>query len=93
MDAQGLSDQGNPQVNPYTRELVEGFAERAERIDELLTQYTIGWPLDRMPAVDRNILRLSAFELIWRDDVPDPVVLDEAVQLARQYSTMIRRPS
>ncbi len=43
--------------------------------------------------MDRNILRLSAFELIWRDDVPDPVVLDEAVQLARQYSTMIRRPS
>ncbi|MFE1359393.1 MULTISPECIES: transcription antitermination factor NusB [Streptomyces] len=82
-----LSDQGNPQVNPYTRELVEGFAGRAERIDELLTQYTIGWPLDRMPAVDRNILRLSAFELIWRDDVPDPVVLDEAVQLARQFST------
>lgn len=80
-------DDRQPPVSAYTRELVTGYAERAERIDELLAQYTVGWPLDRMPVVDRNLLRLATFELLWRDDVPDPVVLDEAVQLAKQFST------
>ncbi|WP_326600125.1 transcription antitermination factor NusB [Streptomyces sp. NBC_01803] len=81
------TDDRQPPVSEYTRELVEGYAERAERIDELIAQYTVGWPMDRMPAVDRNILRLSAFELIWQDGTPDAVVLDEAVQLAREFST------
>lgn len=81
------ADKQQPPVSDYTRLLVEGFAERAERIDELLAQYTIGWPLDRMPAVDRTILRLATFELIWHDDTPDAVVLDEAVRLAKEFST------
>ncbi|RKN44711.1 transcription antitermination factor NusB [Streptomyces hoynatensis] len=80
-------DDRQPPVSEYARELVEGFAGHAERIDELLAQYTVGWPLDRMPVVDRNILRLAAFELIWQDETPDAVVLDEAVQLAREFST------
>ena len=67
--------------------LVEGYAAHAERIDELIAQYAVGWPLDRMPVVDRNILRLGAFELIWEDGTPDAVVLDEAVRLAREFST------
>ncbi|WP_062215584.1 transcription antitermination factor NusB [Streptomyces sp. NBRC 109706] len=81
------TDERQPPVSEFSRRLVEGYAERAERIDELLAQYTVGWPLDRMPVVDRNILRLCAFELIWEDETPDAVVLDEAVQLAREFST------
>ena len=74
-------------MGEYTVELVEGVVANAERIDELLSTYAQDWSLDRMPAVDRAILRLAAFELLWCDDVPDPVVIDEAVTLARSLST------
>ena len=57
------------------------------RIDELISTYAIGWSLDRMPSVDRAILRLGAYELLWSDDVPDAVVIDEAVDLASSLST------
>ncbi len=73
--------------NPYATELVEGVVAHAERIDELLATYAVGWTLDRMPAVDRNILRLGAYELLWADGVPDGVVLSEAVALATELST------
>ncbi len=78
---------GTPPVSEYTVELVEGVVAQCDRIDELLTTYSQGWSLDRMPAVDRAVLRLGTFELIWRDDVPDAVVISEAVGLARQLST------
>jgi transcription antitermination protein NusB len=78
---------GEPPVPDYTIALVEGVVAQRERIDELLTTYSQGWSLDRMPAVDRAVLRLGTFELIWRDDVPDAVVISEAVGLARQLST------
>ena len=81
------TDERQPPVGEYTMQLVEGYAEHAERIDELLSTYSVGWTLDRMPVVDRNILRLAAHELIWEDDVPDAVVIDEAVQLAKEFST------
>lgn len=81
------TDDRQPPVTEYTMQLVEGYAAHAERIDELLSGYSVGWTLDRMPAVDRNVLRLGAYELIWEDDVPDAVVLDEAVQLAKEFST------
>jgi N utilization substance protein B len=68
-------------------QLVEGYAAHAEPIDELLSRHSVGWTLDRMPVVDRNLLRLGAYELIWEDDVPDAVVLDEAVELAKEFST------
>jgi N utilization substance protein B len=76
-----------PQPNPYVATLVEGVVAHRARIDELLSTYSSGWALDRMPAVDRNILRLAVFELLWGEDVPGPVVIDEAVQLARELST------
>ncbi|WP_049564416.1 transcription antitermination factor NusB [Streptomyces sp. SBT349] len=82
-----LGDDRQPPVSAYTRELVEGYAGHTERIDELIAQYTVSWPIDRMPVVDRNILRLATFELIWEDGTPDAVVLDEAVQLAKEFST------
>jgi N utilization substance protein B len=81
------SDDRQPPVGEYTMDLVEGYARHADRIDELLSTYTVGWPLDRMPVVDRSILRLGAYELLWCEDVPDAVVLDEAVQLAKEFST------
>jgi N utilization substance protein B len=81
------TDERQPPVGEYTMQLVEGYAERADRIDELIATYAVGWTLDRMPAVDRNLLRLGAYELIWEDAVPDAVVIDEAVQLAKEFST------
>jgi N utilization substance protein B len=77
----------DPPIPAYAVELVEGVAAHRPRIDELLSTYAVGWTLDRMPVVDRNVLRLGVFELLWRDDVPDAVVMSEAVELARSLST------
>lgn len=79
--------QASPPVPEYSVTLVEGVQVRRERIDELLATYAEGWTLDRMPPVDRNVLRLGAYELIWADDVPDGVAISEAVALARDLST------
>jgi len=78
---------GSPPVPGYAADLVRGVAGHAARIDELISQYAEGWTLDRMPAVDRNVLRLGVYELLWADNVPDGVVLSEAVQLATDLST------
>jgi transcription antitermination protein NusB len=74
-------------MNEYTLELVRGVADRRVRIDELLATYAHGWTVDRMPAVDRAVLRIATWELLYNDEVPDPVAIDEAVQLARMLST------
>ena len=76
-----------PIVPEYSVTLVEGVTEHLERIDELLSTYSQGWTVQRMPAVDRVVLRLGVYELLWRDDVPDAVVIDEAVALAKSLST------
>ncbi|MFG2828414.1 transcription antitermination factor NusB [Streptomyces sp. NPDC048434] len=81
------TDSRQPPVNEYTLQLVEGYADRAARIDELISTYAVDWDLDRMPAADRSILRLGAYELLWVDDTPDAVAIDEAVQLAGEFST------
>jgi transcription antitermination protein NusB len=78
---------GEPPVHPYTAELVEGVAAHQERIDELLGRYAEGWTVERMPGVDRAVLRIGVFELLWRPDVPHAVALDEAVELAKTLST------
>jgi N utilization substance protein B len=78
--------QSDPPIPEYAVELVEGVLAHRERIDELIATYAVGWTLDRMPAVDRNILRIGAYELLWRDEVPDAVAIDEAVELARALS-------
>ena len=59
----------------------------AERIDEILSGYAEEWTLARMPGVDRAVLRLGVYELLWRDDVPPAVAIDEAVELAKSLST------
>jgi transcription antitermination protein NusB len=73
--------------NPYTTVLVEGVVASQERIDELISTYAVDWPLDRMPGVDRAVLRLGVFELLYCDDVPDAVVVDEAVEIVKELST------
>ncbi|WP_017933590.1 transcription antitermination factor NusB [Nocardioides sp. Iso805N] len=73
--------------NPYTATLVEGVVAKQAAIDEILGRYAQGWTLDRMPAVDRNVLRLGAWELLFADDVPEHVALSEAVELVRDLST------
>lgn len=77
----------DPPVPSYTVDLVEGVTGHQERIDELISSYAEGWTLARMPGVDRAIVRSAVFELLWQDDVPDAVVIDEAVELAKSLST------
>ncbi|HJX44139.1 MAG TPA: transcription antitermination factor NusB [Geodermatophilus sp.] len=77
----------DPPVPDHAVRLVEGVAAHSRRIDELIEEHTRGWSLDRLPDVDRAILRMAVFELLWADDVPDAVVIDEAVELARTLST------
>jgi N utilization substance protein B len=78
---------GSPPVPGYAADLVRGVTVHTARIDELLSQYAEGWTLDRMPAVDRNVLRIGVYELLWADDVPDAVAISEAVLLAQDLST------
>jgi N utilization substance protein B len=77
----------DPPVHDYTVELVEGICGVRPRIDDILTHYAEGWTLERMPGVDRAVLRLGVYELLWRSDVPDAVAIDEAVELAKSLST------
>ncbi len=71
----------------YAIDIVEGYVAVHDRVDELLETYSHGWTLARMPSVDRALLRIGAWELIYNDDVPDVVSIDEAVELARDLST------
>lgn len=67
--------------------LVEGVEDHRRELDELIAGQAHGWTLERMPAIDRNVLRLAVFELAHRPDVPVAVVIDEAVELAKRFST------
>ncbi|MDE8668913.1 transcription antitermination factor NusB [Pseudarthrobacter sp. H3Y2-7] len=74
-------------INPYTLEIVEGVVSQQTAIDEFLETYSQGWTLERMPSVDRVILRIGTWELLYNDDVPDGVAVSEAVALAKTLST------
>lgn len=79
---------GEGPTNDYTSTLVRGVVEHRERIDEVLTTYSKGWTLSRMPAVDRNVLRIGVYELLWGDDdVPETVAVSEALHLVQDLST------
>ena len=85
-----LSEQqslGEQPVPEYAAELVRGVVAHRSQIDTLISENAVSWTLDRMPAVDRNILRLGVYELLWADDVPDGVAISEAVLLAQDLST------
>ena len=71
----------------YAREIVEGVMEHSTEIDELIETYAQGWTIERMPAVDRAILRIGVWELLHNDEVPAAVAIDEAVELAKELST------
>ena len=77
----------DPPVPAYAVELVEGVSGNQARIDEIISAYAEGWTLDRMPAIDRNVLRIGVYELLWREDIPDVVAIDEAIELAKSLST------
>ena len=88
--SQLLSEQqslGEQPVPKYAAELVRGVAAHQAQIDTLISENAVAWTLDRMPAVDRNVLRLGVYELLWADDVPDGVAISEAVLLAQDLST------
>ena len=79
--------EGEGPSNPYAALLVRGVVDHRARLDELLTTYSEGWALNRMPAVDRNVLRLATYEVLYVDDVPDAVAVSEALNLVRDLST------
>ena len=79
--------EGEGPSNDYTAVLVRGVEEHRTRIDEVLAQYAEGWSLQRMPAVDRNVLRLGVWELLWAEEVPDGVAISEAMALVSELST------
>lgn len=84
-----IPDEG-PDARPirdFTKGLIGGITENRRKIDELIATYAQGWDMDRLPAVDRNILRLGIYEIVWSDDVEDAVAIDEALNLARDLST------
>jgi transcription antitermination protein NusB len=74
-------------LHPYTVAVARGVSQHSAHIDDLITSHLQGWTLDRLPAVDRAILRVSVWELLYADDVPEPVAVDEAVELAKELST------
>ncbi|MEY4206584.1 MAG: hypothetical protein RL255_421 [Actinomycetota bacterium] len=74
-------------IRDYTKELVTGVSEKKSKIDEIILMRAKGWDLDRMPVLDRNILRLAAYELLWLTDIPENVAISEAVELAMSLST------
>lgn len=71
----------------YAREIVDGVIDNRDEIDEQITTFAKDWPLNRMPAVDRAVLRIGVWEIIFNDQVPSAVAIDEAVELAKEFST------
>lgn len=74
-------------IREYARALVTGVVDHRRKIDELISTYAQGWDMDRLPIVDRNILRIAIFEILWGEDVPDAVAIDEALTMAAMLST------
>jgi N utilization substance protein B len=87
LEVDDLIDQQPAPPDEYAVQLVRGVDEHGADVDALLRKFSEHWALERMPAVDRAVLRLGAYELGWEPDVPSAVVISEAVELAKQYST------
>ena len=79
--------QNQDEIFDYARILVEGVVERHSDIDDQIETFSQGWTIDRMPALDKAILRVALWEILFNDEVPDAVAIDEAVELAKEYST------
>ena len=74
-------------IREFTKELIAGVADHKRKIDELIATYAQGWDMDRLAAVDRNILRLGIYEILWSDELDDGIAIDEAITLAKDLST------
>ena len=74
-------------IRDFTKLLIDGVVLNKRKIDELITTYAQGWDMDRLPAVDRNILRLGIYEIVWSADLDDGIAIDEALKLAKDLST------
>lgn len=81
------NDSPSEDVTAYATRLVEGVQEHAASIDLLIDRYAERWTIDRMPVVDKNLLRLATFELLWEPDIPTAVVINEAIEIAKLLST------
>jgi N utilization substance protein B len=79
--------QNQDQIVGYAREIVEGITTSHADIDDRIASFSHKWSIDRMPAVDRAILRVAVWEILFNEQVPDPVAIAEAVELAKEYST------
>jgi N utilization substance protein B len=89
LEARDVADEG-PDARPireFTRELISGVTSNKRKIDELIATYAQGWDMDRLAAVDRNILRLGIYEIVWSDELADGIAIDEAITLAKDLST------
>jgi N utilization substance protein B len=89
LESRDVTEEG-PDARPirdFTRELITGVSANKRKIDELIATYAQGWDMDRLAAVDRNILRLGIFEIIWSDELADGIAIDEAITLAKNLST------
>ena len=84
LDERGVEDlsQGD-----YVRTLIQGVGEHRSKIDELIHTYAEGWDMDRMPTIDRNLLRIALYEILWNESVDDKVAVSEAVEIAQELST------
>jgi len=72
----------------YSKQLVMGVDSHREKIDEIIDTYSEGWDMDRMPGVDRNILRIAIFEILWNSEVDDNVAISQAIEMANELSTV-----
>lgn len=79
--------QNQDEIFGYAHQIVAGIIEQHEVIDDLIETYSHDWPIDRMPALDRAIVRVALWEILFNEDVPNPVAINEAVELAKEYST------
>ncbi len=77
----------DPGTRAFADELVRGTAQNLAKVDQTIAQYAEHWDLDRMAVVDRNILRLAVYELLWHADVPVKVVINEAIEIAKKFGT------
>ncbi len=86
-DASSSKAEPDAETVPYARSLVEGVQKHHAEIDELLVRYADRWAIDRMPMIDRTLLRIAVYELLWGEGIPVPVAINEAVDLAKELST------
>ncbi len=83
----GKREAGEDELSDFCLELIRGVVEKRDYLDRISKKYSENWELERMPAVDRNIMRLGLYELLFRDDIPPGATIDEAVRLAKEFST------